>query len=163
MSKALLPVALALIWLSASCCHAQSFSAMLTGEEQVPAVNTSTSGYFYASMNETTGMWEWALELMDPEGVTMAHIHQGAVGINGPVVYQLLPLDPAEPMLEDPLTEMGTVVVEDTIMPMWLTGPLEGMGISDLEEEVKAGNTYVNVHSVAYPGGVVRGQLEYME
>jgi hypothetical protein len=72
------------------------------------------------------------------EGVkgTMAHIHQGAKGHNGPVIV--------------PLTKNG-----DTYSVP------EGKKLSaDQIKALKEGNLYVNVHSDRYKGGEVRAQLQ---
>ncbi|HYR35734.1 MAG TPA: CHRD domain-containing protein [Burkholderiales bacterium] len=72
------------------------------------------------------------------EGVqgTMAHIHQGAKGANGPVIV--------------PLAKNGdTYTVPD------------GKKLTPAQiEALKAGNLYVNVHSDKYKGGEVRAQLQ---
>jgi hypothetical protein len=66
---------------------------------------------------------------------TMAHIHQGAKGTNGPVVI--------------PLTKSG-----DTY-----TVPA-GTKLNDAQMQAfKAGNLYVNVHTAKNKGGEVRAQL----
>lgn len=39
-------------------------------------------------------------------------------------------------------------------------GDLAGEPLSELIEEIDAGNIYVNVHTVANPGGELRGQVE---
>lgn len=46
-------------------------------------------------------------------------------------------------------------VIPDTL----LTGPLNGLDFIDLMELAMEGNVYVNYHTVAYPAGVMRGQL----
>jgi hypothetical protein len=66
---------------------------------------------------------------------TMAHIHQGAKGANGPVIV--------------PLTKSG-----DTY-----TVPAGAKLNESQMSAFKAGNLYVNVHSDKYKGGEVRGQL----
>ena len=109
-------------------------SVTLSGSEEVPPVSTlgSGSGSFRVrddgaiSGSVTTG------------GVfgTMAHIHQGAKGQNGPVIV--------------PLTKTG-----DTY-----TVP-EGRKLTDAQlRAFKAGNLYVNVHSDRYKGGELRAQLQ---
>ena len=40
-----------------------------------------------------------------------------------------------------------------------LVGPLEGMSISDLIRKMRAGETYVDVHTISNPGGEIRGQI----
>jgi hypothetical protein len=66
----------------------------------------------------------------------MAHIHQGAKGVNGPVII--------------PLAKNG-----DTY-----TVP-EGKKLTQAQmDALKAGNLYVNVHSNEYKGGEVRAQLQ---
>jgi hypothetical protein len=67
---------------------------------------------------------------------TMAHIHQGAKGRNGPVII--------------PLTKQG-----DTY-----TVPA-GAKLTDAQMQAfKNGDLYVNVHTNANKGGEVRGQLQ---
>ena len=68
---------------------------------------------------------------------TAAHIHQGAAGANGPVIV--------------PMVKQG----DDT----FVFPPTAKMTPEQLQA-YKAGNTYVNVHSAANPGGQVRAQLK---
>jgi CHRD domain len=106
----------------------------LTGAEEVPPAKTDAkgSGTFRVAQDGTiTGS-------VTTEGVkgTMAHIHQGAKGQNGPVIV--------------PLTKNGdTYTVPDgkKLTPAQL-------------EALKAGNLYVNVHSDRYKGGEIRAQLQ---
>lgn len=41
-----------------------------------------------------------------------------------------------------------------------ISDPACGATISDLATSMRVGNVYANVHSVANPGGVIRGQVE---
>jgi hypothetical protein len=66
---------------------------------------------------------------------TMAHIHQGAKGQNGPIII--------------PLTKSGDTY---TVPP--------GAKLNDAQMKAfKDGNLYVNVHTARNKGGEVRGQL----
>jgi hypothetical protein len=106
----------------------------LTGAEQNPPVSTQAkgSGSFRVTEDGTlTGS-------VTTEGVqgTMAHIHRGAKGQNGPVVI--------------PLTKNG-----DTYSVP------EGRKLTEAQiNDLKAGNLYVNVHSNANKGGEIRAQLQ---
>ena len=107
----------------------------LTGAEEVPPVNTQAKGtgtFRVADDGTVTGS-------VTTEGVsgTMAHIHQGAKGQNGPVIV--------------PLTKNG-----DTYSVP------EGRKLTPAQmEALKAGNLYVNVHSNAHKGGEIRAQLQH--
>ena len=108
-------------------------SVSLSGGEEVPPVSTSGSGsgsFRVAEDGTITGS-------VTTKGVpgTMAHIHQGAKGQNGPVIV--------------PLTKSG-----DT----YSVPPGRKLTASQLQA-FKAGNTYVNVHTARNKGGEVRGQL----
>jgi len=105
----------------------------LTGAEEVPPVSTSGSGsgsFRVADDGTITGS-------VTTKGVpgTMAHIHQGAKGQNGPVIV--------------PLTKKG-----DTY-----SVPAGRKLTAAQLKAFKAGSTYVNVHTARHKGGEVRGQL----
>lgn len=115
--------------------QAEDVKVMLSGGQEVPPVNTSGSGNGTISIGDdktVTGS-------VTTTGVTgtMAHIHNGATGKNGPVVV--------------PLSKNG----EST----WAVPP--GVKLTDAQYAAfKAGDLYVNVHSAQHQGGEVRGQLK---
>jgi len=106
----------------------------LTGAEQVPPVSVqgSGSGSFRVAEDGTiTG----SVTTKDVQG-TMAHIHRGAKGANGPVIV--------------PLDKNG-----DTY-----TAPAGRKLTAEQINDLKAGNLYVNVHTNRNKGGEVRAQLQ---
>lgn len=108
-------------------------SVKLTGAEEVPPVNAQGSGSGSLRVAED-GTVKGSVTTKDVQG-TMAHIHQGAKGQNGPVIV--------------PLTKNG-----DTYSVP------EGRKLTASQlQAFKAGNTYVNVHTAKNKGGEVRGQL----
>lgn len=81
--------------------------------------------------------------------VTMAHIHCEVIGMNGPIGVTLL---------------METRDPDDRIRGSF-TGPDAGnscgwMTVGDVVGAVIDGNAYVNIHTVNFPSGEIRGQLE---
>ena len=52
------------------------------------------------------------------------------------------------------------MLAEGTITAGDLTGPLLGSALADLIEQIREGNTYVNVHTEANRLGEIRGQIK---
>ena len=120
----------------ASCAGLPSGTKNITldGAKQVPPVSTAASGSASVTVGDdmsisgkvtTTGLT-----------ATVAHIHQGAAGVNGPVVI--------------PLTKNGA--------NEWLVPP--GAKLTEAQYKTyKDGALYINVHTAANKGGEIRGQL----
>lgn len=126
--------------------------AHLSGSNEVPPVETDAQGEVQFRVNEDGSEMSYTLIVANIENVAAAHIHSGAVGVNGPVVVQLF---------GGPTTSGRTngILAEGTITAADLTGPLSGMTMGDLLELINTGGAYVNVHTVANPSGEIRGQL----
>lgn len=108
---------------------------VLSGREEVPPVTTTASGTSTIMVDSYMGV-SGAVTTTGVVG-TAAHIHQGAMGQNGPVII--------------PLTKTGDNV--------WSVP--SGSKLSDAQYAAfKAGNLYVNVHSAANKGGEIRAQLK---
>lgn len=106
----------------------------LSGANEVPAVTTSASGTGTITI-AADGAVSGSITVtgMAP---TAGHIHQGAVGINGPVIV--------------PFTQSGNT----------FTAP-PGAKLTETQMAAyRAGNLYVNVHSAAHPSGEIRAQLK---
>jgi len=134
-----------------------SFTATLSGFEEVPAISTAGRGEFSAQLNDEETTLTYELEYSGLEGTaTAAHVHLGQRGVNGGISFFLCgggnkPACPAQG------TVTGTVVAAD------VTGPA-GQGIepgefAEIIAAMKSGVTYANVHSDKHPGGEIRGQL----
>jgi hypothetical protein len=127
----------------------REFRADLSGENEVPAVDTEASGEFEMVLDEDGETVEYELTVEDIEGVTAAHIHMGSEGENGDIV---VPLETDG--LNDGETAEGTFDADD------FEGPLDGQEMSDLIQLIEDGEAYVNVHTEENPDGEIRGQLE---
>ncbi|WP_336346114.1 CHRD domain-containing protein [Halalkalicoccus ordinarius] len=137
--------------------HVRSYSADLTGDQQVPPVGTDASGHatFEANEDEMTVAYEVHVESIC--NVTQAHVHLGEEGENGPVVAWLYPEEGEEPELIEGRFD-GTLA-EGTITEDDLVGPLEGASAEEVVEMLKDEGAYVNVHTEQHPDGEIRGQI----
>jgi hypothetical protein len=143
----------------------KEFSEHLTGYEETPvAISTSGHGKFDARIRNGDEI-DYRLKWSDLEGaVTQSHIHLGARAETGGISVFLcsnLSNGPAGTQA-CPTTPKATIT--GTIRPADVIGPA-GQGIAagefgELVRAMKAGATYVNVHSQLYPGGEIRAQLE---
>ena len=142
---------------------AAKFIAQLSGAEEVPVRETLARGSVKFKLNRDGSAITYKLTARRIQNVVDAHIHVGPRGENGAVAVHLL---------EPEGTRVGRrkVTVRGTITAAELTGPLAGMTLTDLVNQMTAGNTYVNVHTSDgvppdntgpgdFPGGEVRGQI----
>jgi hypothetical protein len=127
------------------------FVAEADGAQEVPAVETSAQGtavFVLSDDGESLGYRVWVTGLED---VRFAHIHLAPEGANGPVVA-FLRRDRVDGPVRGKYAE-GVITAAD------LLGPLAGQSISDLVAAIDAGNTYINIHTDAFPAGELRGQI----
>jgi len=133
------------------------FVAQLTGGEQVPSVATPASGTASFWLNPDSTAIRYKLTVADLNNVTMAHLHLGASGKNGPPVVWLYPSAPPPKEIAGP---SNGVLSEGSINANNLVGPLAGKTIGDLLDAIRAHNIYVNVHTREHSDGEIRGQLQ---
>ena len=144
----------------------KNIKELLTGYEETPsAVSTTGNGTFDARISNDESRIEWELSYNDLEGaVQQAHIHFGQKSVTGPISVFLctnLGNGPAgtQPCPAPPATISGTIVAAD------VTNLANERGISagefdELLKAIRAGATYVNVHSTRWPGGEIRSQID---
>jgi len=111
----------------------------LSGDQQVPPVATDASGSAYALVNTSNFAVELVAVTQGVEDATMAHIHTGPAGENGPV---LVGLEQSEADLN-----------------VWKS-PAELMIDATIFNVLASGGHYVNVHTPANPDGELRGQIQ---
>jgi hypothetical protein len=142
----------------------KSIKEFLTGYEEVPAVSTSANAQFEARISKDGTEIAWELSYSALEGtITQSHIHVAQAGVNGGISTFLcsnLGNGPAgtQPCPPGPATISGTILATDIIGPA-----AQGVTAGELDELIaamRAGVTYVNVHSTLWPGGEVRSQID---
>lgn len=125
----------------------------LRGENEVPPIDTNTRGRFLLHVDPDGVSAEYSLHVTDGERITQAHLHCAPAGANGPVVVFLAGLH-AQGWDVD-----GRWIGNATLTDANVVNPACGATLAEVLEQARIGNVYVNVHSVAQPAGVVRGQL----
>jgi CHRD domain len=128
--------------------------ATLTGGEETPAAVLSGAVAVAEVALDPTNL-EIAVRMRVfnlPNGSTASHIHVGAKGLSGPVVIDF---------------PIGTGRTGDFTLnfrahdgPTFHARPEIGINtFADALQAIAGGNAYVNIHSSAFPGGEIRGQL----
>lgn len=135
----------------------RNFRTHLSGENEVPAVETTAQGQAKFQLNKAGGALRYKLVVANIENVLMAHIHLGTRDENGPVVVWLYPEDGPPPQLIE--GRFDGVLAEDVITEEDLVGPLAGETFDNLIAAMRAGETYVNVHTTTHRPGEIRGQI----
>lgn len=130
--------------------------AVPSGAQEVPEVTTNTGGGFLIVFSLDLSSAQFWLNVADGVEITQAHLHCAAAGVNGPVIAFVF--GPANPPVDvDGRLSEGTLTNDDIITRD--CNGLEVNNIASLAYAATQGLIYVNVHSVAHPNGVVRGQL----
>ena len=107
----------------------------LSGGQEVPPVKSLATGTGTIMVKDDKSV-SGTIKTLGIKG-TVAHIHQGATGINGPHIVDLTKLSNDE----------------------WGIPP--GTRLTDEQfQSLKDGNLYINVHSAEHKGGEIRAQLK---
>ena len=118
--------------------RAETFTASLSGAQEVPPVATTATGYARVFINEATGQLTFTVVFNGlSSNQTASHIHApAAIGANVGVAINFGVVGGTS----------GTISGTTTVTPTQLAQIRQHLG-------------YVNVHSVNFPGGEIRGQL----
>ena len=113
-----------------------TYAAFLYGANEVPAADPDGFGAATLTIDNVADKVSWAFLALNIDlPLTGAHIHNGAAGVNGPVIVNF---------------------------SASLTG--SGLFDTDLNQitPTTASGFYVNLHNAVYPSGAIRGQLQYV-
>lgn len=121
-----------------------------------------TAGVWFEPGGKDMNYWAFIEGKESSDKITAAHLHCGARGQSGPIVALLYSNASGTPANGE-LTFRGDIENANiaTTTAMSCLGVI-GYGITttnDLARAIGEGKIYVNVHSIAYPQGVSRGQL----
>jgi hypothetical protein len=149
---------------SSSSSSGKEFSARLTGDKEVPPVDTDATGRIRLTANSQQDALDYQLSVSNLNGVaTGAHIHRGSAGTNGPIVANLNIRGTFAGASASASAGGGSAMTSTstggTITSADLKGPLAGKQVSDLIKLMEDGKAYVNVHTRQHTNGEIRGQL----
>jgi len=131
------------------------YDAPLSGENEVPPVQTSATGEAeFTVLENDTIKYVVQINSTGMFNASAAHIHAGKEGENGEVVIDLL----GTPTSKDKVTAYG-MIFRGNLTDAGLKGPMQGQTLNDLIAAMDSGDTYVNVHTAANPDGEIRGQI----
>ncbi len=117
-----------------------AFHAVLSGDQENPAVITDASGIAIFNLSKTGMMVNYNVVVSGLSGpITGAHLHLAPAGQNGSVVVNLT-------------NDVNGNVISGQFDPTSVTG---------LVDDMLAGNIYINVHTAENQGGEIRGQLKF--
>ena len=168
MRKLGIGVCLALFVLASTVALAQGFkriSEFLVGYQEVPAVSTTGNAEFHARISNDDSEIEYQLSYSELEGnITQSHIHLGQRGVNGGIMVFLcsnLGNGPAgtQACPAPPATITGTLRASNMVAGAAAQGIAPGE-FDELIRALRAGVTYVNIHSSIWPGGEIRSQID---
>ena len=129
----------AALWPASAFASITMYSATLNGPQEVPANASSASAVaiaFFDDVANTIAVNVNFSNLSSP--ANGAHIHNAVAGVSGPIVF---------PLASVPAAQSGSI-------------PQQSFAISPaLIVELQAGRLYVNIHSVNFSNGEIRGQL----
>ncbi len=144
------------------------FTAAMDGTQCLPdPITTPATGAVELRVSADGKTINYKITLNKLSNASQADLHIGAASQNGQAVVKLWPRGDAT----GKRGEFSGVLVEGSFDAGDFSGPMTGSPMADLLEEMRAGNTYVNVHTYdgvdppySGPGdyrvGEIRGQLK---
>ena len=147
-----------ILWNTVKAQEGQSFSATLSGKDEVPPTESNSTGTakFQVSQNkDNDSQVSFWVNITGIKKVNQAHIHNGTAGQNGDIVATLSKGKSAKGGDSPPQIGFSGNITKGE-----LEGPLKGKEISDLVKLMSDGASYANVHTDKYTKGAIRGQIE---
>ncbi|HEV8455049.1 MAG TPA: CHRD domain-containing protein [Gemmatimonadales bacterium] len=142
--------------------EATSFTAALSGANEVPAVTTPATGT--ATLSVSNNQITYTISATDLQNAVLGHIHLAPAGQNGDVRLNLCGTGDPQPVCA---SGPGTGVVATGTNGTTVGDP--PITFEELLSAMRTGGAYVNVHTSApgctqgqpgcNPGGEIRGQI----
>ena len=127
-----------------------TYAAELRPQNEVPPANSSAFGSAFITFDPINNTISWDANASGIANPTLSHIHRGAAGVNGPVIINFATSAAQIPGGRTAGSGAIATVQSSNLTPADLTA---------LANPATAIGYYVNIHSQAFGGGEVRGQL----
>lgn len=135
--------------------HTVTFHIELSGSQQVPAVTTDAFGMATVRLVDNGTAISFRVIVCNIVNVVASHIHVGPARTNGKVIIPFFGGQTfssphgCKTLAQGIRTAADLNTKADPTITSW----------NDFVKALLAGNTYINVHTTANPGGEIRGQL----
>jgi len=129
------------------------FEAVLSTQNEVPVRSTAANGRAQFVSDGTTV--HYTIEVDDINAVIAAHIHSAPAGVNGPIRVFFFGGGSPNPGGPSTFTDKS-ILAQGSFNASNVTG----VSFADLLNQMRSGQAYVNVHTTAFPGGEMRGQIQ---
>ncbi|MGA9922556.1 MAG: CHRD domain-containing protein, partial [Isosphaeraceae bacterium] len=133
----------------------------LTGDGESNSPGTGTGSVLFNSATDTLTVALAFIGLTSPTAIPAgvpgaAHIHFGNPGVEGPILFPFI-----EPNANNfPLDVTSGTYVTTLTAASLIPDPADGINtFAEAVNAIEAGHTYFNIHTVAFPGGEIRGQI----
>lgn len=128
--------------------------ARLTPEAEVSVlpVTSAARGSATLRVNDSAIELIFKVDPLPATAITAAHLHVGAPGSNGPVIFTLFNSTTGIPFANPTRRTLDTITLQRR----------PEVGISTIEDVMNAilsGNVYINIHTAGFPEGELRGQF----
>lgn len=129
----------------------ESLTSALNGAQVVPPVVTAAAGTGEVVINPDQDAVSVSLNVTGLSStIQAAHIHVGAAGVNGPIIFDFV-----LPSTLPPNLVINVVLTAANLNP----NQTEIATFAEAVDALLSGNTYFQVHTANNPGGEVRGQI----
>jgi hypothetical protein len=151
----IMSVVLMMLVLAAPAQAGTNFAAPMKGAQENPPVDTNATGVATFKVSQDGSSIQFKVNVANIDNVFAAHLHCGAVGVNGAVGVTLFVASPPILGTVNGVLARGTITAPDV-------GNLCGWtDLASVVAAMESGNTYVNVHTnPGVPTGEIRGQVK---
>lgn len=118
----------------------EGYTIALDGMQQVPPANTTAVGAGIISVDRGQTNAH-IMFVATPDMIEAAHLHVGVAGTNGPVVF-----------------DMASLIMDNAVFTYWKNTDATPFTTAN-SVQLRNDSVYVNVHTMDFPNGEVRGQV----